>query len=79
MEVVGDPDPLEAGVLRHLRLAEEVAGPVLLRGQEVAERLTTTAGGSYSFANLTAGDYLVVETDLTGYVSTTPNSVCTMP
>ncbi|HEX9385452.1 MAG TPA: sortase, partial [Anaerolineales bacterium] len=32
-------------------------------------------GGSYNFSNLTPGDYLVVETDLAGYVSTTPNSV----
>ena len=35
----------------------------------------TTVGGSYSFTNLLAGTYRVVETDLSGYVSTTLNSV----
>ena len=35
----------------------------------------TTAGGSYSFTNLAPGDYRVVEIDLSGYVSTTPNRV----
>ena len=44
-------------------------------GTTLVATLTTTAGGSYSFTNLTAGDYLVVETDLAGYVSTTPNSI----
>jgi LPXTG-site transpeptidase (sortase) family protein len=44
-------------------------------GTTLIATLTTTAGGSYSFTNLTPGDYLVVETDLAGYVSTTPNSV----
>jgi LPXTG-site transpeptidase (sortase) family protein len=36
---------------------------------------TTTAGGSYSFTNLAPGTYQIVETDLAGYVSTTPNTV----
>jgi LPXTG-site transpeptidase (sortase) family protein len=44
-------------------------------GSTLVATLTTTASGSYSFTNLTAGDYMVVETDLSGYVSTTPNSV----
>jgi LPXTG-site transpeptidase (sortase) family protein len=35
----------------------------------------TAADGSYSFAGLAAGDYTVVETDPSGYVSTTNNSV----
>jgi LPXTG-site transpeptidase (sortase) family protein len=35
----------------------------------------TLADGSYSFDNLTAGDYTVVETDPAGYISTTNNSV----
>jgi LPXTG-site transpeptidase (sortase) family protein len=37
--------------------------------------VTTTAGGSYNFPNLTPGDYLVIQTDLAGYVSTTSNSI----
>ncbi len=36
---------------------------------------TTNAGGVYSFAGLTPGTYRVVETDLTGYFSVTPNTV----
>ena len=37
---------------------------------------TTTAGnGSYLFTNVAAGPYTVVETDPSGYVSTTPNTV----
>ena len=37
---------------------------------------TTTAGdGSYTFTGLAAGSYLVTETDLSGYTSTTPNQV----
>ena len=34
----------------------------------------TDATGSFSFTNLVPGAYLVVETDLAGYVSTTPNT-----
>ena len=44
-------------------------------GTTLIASTTTNAGGSYSFTNLTAGNYRVVETDLAGYVSTTPNSV----
>jgi LPXTG-site transpeptidase (sortase) family protein len=44
-------------------------------GTTLIATLTTTVSGSYNFTNLTPGDYLVVETDLAGYVSTTPNSV----
>jgi LPXTG-site transpeptidase (sortase) family protein len=44
-------------------------------GTTLMATLTTTTGGSYSFTNLMAGDYMVVEMDLSGYVSTTPNSV----
>jgi LPXTG-site transpeptidase (sortase) family protein len=44
-------------------------------GVTLIATLTTATGGSYNFTNLTAGNYLVVETDLAGYVSTTPNSV----
>ncbi len=36
---------------------------------------TTDASGFYEFANLLAGDYTVVQTDLAGYQSITPNSV----
>jgi LPXTG-site transpeptidase (sortase) family protein len=36
---------------------------------------TSNAGGAYSFTNVTPGDYVVVEIDLAGYVSTTPNNV----
>jgi LPXTG-site transpeptidase (sortase) family protein len=41
----------------------------------VVASLTTTAGGGYSFTNLTPGDYVIIERDLAGYVSTTPNSL----
>ena len=44
-------------------------------GTTLIATVATTAGGSYSFANLAPGDYRVVETDPAGYVSTTPNSV----
>lgn len=44
-------------------------------GTTLIASTTTTAGGSYSFTNLTPGTYQVVETDLAGYVSTTPNTV----
>ena len=44
-------------------------------GTTLIASTTTSAGGSYSFTNLTPGNYRVVETDLAGYVSTTPNSV----
>ena len=46
-------------------------------GTTLIASTTTTAGGSYSFTNLTPGTYRVVETDLAGYVSTTPNTVST--
>jgi LPXTG-site transpeptidase (sortase) family protein len=36
---------------------------------------TTNASGAYTFTNLSAGTYAVVETDLPGYVSTTLNSI----
>lgn len=36
---------------------------------------TTNPDGSYSFPNVLPGDYTVVQTDLTGYVSLTPNEV----
>jgi hypothetical protein len=36
---------------------------------------TTGSGGTYSFTDLAAGSYTVVETDRSGYVSTTSNSV----
>ena len=41
----------------------------------VAGTRITAADGSYSFNNLAAGDYEVVETDLPGYISTTNNAV----
>jgi len=44
-------------------------------GTTLIASMTTTAGGAYSFTNLPPGDYVVVETDLAGYVSTTPNMV----
>ena len=44
-------------------------------GTTLIASLNTTAGGSYSFTDLPPGDYLVLEIDLAGYVSTTPNSV----
>ena len=44
-------------------------------GTTLIASMTTTAGGSYSFNNLAPGSYRVVEIDLSGYVSTTPNSV----
>lgn len=44
-------------------------------GTTLIATLTTTAGGAYSFTNLAPGDYVVIETDLAGYVSTTPNTV----
>jgi LPXTG-site transpeptidase (sortase) family protein len=42
-------------------------------GTTLIASTTTTVGGSYSFTNLASGSYRVVETDLAGYVSTTPN------
>ncbi|MCE1252325.1 MAG: carboxypeptidase regulatory-like domain-containing protein, partial [Anaerolineae bacterium] len=36
---------------------------------------TTNASGAYSFTNLTAGNYVVIETDPAGYTSTTANSL----
>ena len=44
-------------------------------GTTLIASVITGAGGSYSFTNLPAGDYVVIETDPAGYVSTTPNSV----
>ena len=44
-------------------------------GTTLIASVTTTAGGAYNFPNLPAGNYLVIETDLAGYVSTTPNTV----
>jgi LPXTG-site transpeptidase (sortase) family protein len=44
-------------------------------GTALIGSVTTTAGGAYNFPNLPAGNYLVIETDLAGYVSTTPNTV----
>jgi LPXTG-site transpeptidase (sortase) family protein len=44
-------------------------------GTTLLASLHTTPGGSYSFTNLTPGNYRVVETDLAGYVSSTPNTV----
>ena len=44
-------------------------------GTTLIAAIVTPTGGAYSFPNLAPGDYLVVETDLAGYVSTTPNSV----
>ena len=46
-------------------------------GTTLITSVITGAGGAYSFSNLPAGDYVVIETDLAGYVSTTPNSVPT--
>jgi len=43
-------------------------------GTTLIATINTTSSGSYSFTNLAPGDYLVVETDLAGYVSTTSNS-----
>jgi len=43
-------------------------------GGVLATRITT-GSGAYSFTSLVPGDYTVDETDPTGYVSTTPNSV----
>ena len=37
----------------------------------------TGANGTYLFSGLTDGNYTVVETDISGYSSTTPNSVAT--
>ncbi len=44
-------------------------------GTTLIATVTTGAGGTYNFPNLSAGDYIVVETDLAGYVSSTSNSV----
>ncbi|MCP4105010.1 MAG: Cna B-type domain-containing protein [Desulfobacteraceae bacterium] len=37
--------------------------------------VTTDTGGAFSFDNIESGTYTVQETDLDGYVSTTPNTV----
>jgi len=44
-------------------------------GTTLIRTFTTIAGGAYSFTNLPPGDYLVIETDPAGHVSTTPNTV----
>ena len=44
-------------------------------GTTLIASTTTGAGGIYNFPNLTAGNYLVVEIDPAGYVSSTANSV----
>ncbi len=44
-------------------------------GTTLIASVTTIAGGSYNFTNLAPGSYRVVETDLAGYVSSTPNQV----
>ncbi len=43
-------------------------------GTVIGTRITA-ADGSYNFANLSSGDYEVVETDPAGYISTTNNTV----
>ena len=65
----GTQDPGEAG-LGAVRIdLYDSTGTTLIAS------VNTAADGSYSFTNITPGDYLVVETDLAGYVSTTPNNV----
>ena len=44
-------------------------------GAQVGDCATTAGDGSYSFPDLTPGDYTVVETDPDGFTSTTPNDV----
>ncbi len=43
-------------------------------GGLIASQITNSSG-AYMFSGLVPGNYTVVETDPTGYVSTTPNSV----
>jgi uncharacterized repeat protein (TIGR01451 family) len=50
----------------------------LRNGEGTAIATTTTVGdGSYQFTNVSAGSYTVEETDPSGFVSTTPNTVST--
>ncbi|MBN1120939.1 MAG: Cna B-type domain-containing protein [Anaerolineae bacterium] len=44
-------------------------------GDTLVSTTTTATSGSYSFTNLPPGEYLVIETDPSGYYSTTPNSL----
>jgi len=53
-----------------------LAGVMLqLMGGGLLWNTTTTADGLYFFTGVPAGDYQVVETDPSGFVSTTPNTV----
>ncbi|HEY42247.1 MAG TPA: DUF11 domain-containing protein, partial [Dehalococcoidia bacterium] len=47
----------------------------LFRGETVLRTTLTAGDGSYSFLNVTPGNYRVVETNLPGYNSTTPDEV----
>jgi uncharacterized repeat protein (TIGR01451 family) len=47
----------------------------LFRGETVVRTTLTAGDGSYSFLNVTPGNYWVVETNLPGYKSTTPDEV----
>ena len=47
----------------------------LWHGGSVISTTSTLTDGSYSFVNLSAGSYMVEETDPGGYASTTPNQI----
>jgi uncharacterized surface anchored protein len=53
----------------------EGATVALLSGGSVVETTTTAGGGVYVFDPAWLDDYTVRETDLSGYISTTPNEV----
>ncbi|MGB0383793.1 MAG: SdrD B-like domain-containing protein [Ardenticatenaceae bacterium] len=62
----GSPDGGESGI----------AGvSITLSGGSSDVTTTTDADGNYDFANVTPGDYTVIESDPDGYRSTTPNQV----
>src|SRR5262249_12150358 len=85
---VGPPASISGTVFKDANLnrtqgtGEGGLGPVKIdlydsTGTTLIATVMTTVGGSYNFSNLAPGNYLVLETDPAGYVSTTPNRVPT--
>ena len=52
-----------------------IGGVTVIIGGTESRTVTTMASGLYYFDNLTAGDYMVTETNPAGYISTTPDTI----